>query len=600
MSGGWDTSLRNRSFVLKVLFVYMLVVAGFVALMFIFFFQRINDEAITDQVRHLDYFSHLMEDRVAGLLGPEHRQELRSYVSEKAAYMGARITVIRTDGRVLADSEENPEYMDNHAGRPEVRLALAGKGNQVTRYSATLRREMLYYAAPVAEHGRIQAVLRVSLFGDVVERLILGLKAQYLLIIAFLVILSTAAILIIYRNFKRAIGRFSMISRRVSEGNFDVRFEENESFEVRELSKSFENMIRRIKTLIDELVSDKEEIGSIISSIDEGIAVIDAEGKIVRANGGFLRLFGTEAATGRYYWEVIRANDIVEHCRAGGTGPRRILESEVGGRKVLCHINRLPLHNELVLIFYDVTELKNWESMKKDLVTNVSHELGTPLTAIRGYVETLLDEETDATKLSHLRIVERHTARLTAIVADLLMLSRLEAGRVKEPEASVDLRDVLSVVLPLFEDKISRKGLTLEYRHPAAPAIMRGDSFKLEQMLINLLDNALKYTEQGGITVDLHKEAERLRLSVKDTGIGIPEHELDRIFERFYVVDKSRSRRQGGTGLGLSIVKHIVLSHAGEMSVTSAPGAGTEFVISFPAPAEQAVEKPNAGFQQLP
>jgi two-component system phosphate regulon sensor histidine kinase PhoR len=579
----WGISLRNRSLVIKILFFYLLVILLFLVFLFVFFFQKIEDESIADQVKYLANYSHLMEDKILVLLGTNKKEEIQKYISEKARYTDSRITLIDPDGWVLADSIENPLYMDNHAGRPEIKKALSGQNNFIIRYSNTLKKNMLYYAYLVKENNKAIGVLRTSVFIDDMDKLIIGLKIQYLLIISFLIAVSIGGILIIHYNFKREIERFSAISRKVSEGNFDIQFSKNESYEIKELSKSFKNMITKIKTLISELVFEKEEIESIISSIDEGIAVIDQNGKITRANGSFLKIFDAQTIDNKYYWEIIRVNEIVEFIKTGDNRENKVMEVEVYKKIFLCGLNRLPLRNELVLVFYNITGLKNWETMKKELVTNVSHELGTPLTAIRGYVETLLDNEKDEDRLKYLNIISRHTERLNNIIKDLSTLSQLEEKNAAPLNESVNIKDVISNILPIFNDKIKEKGLNLTFAADDNLKMIKGDSFKLEQAFINLLDNAVKYTEKGEIAITITNEGNRVKVEIKDTGLGIPETDLERIFERFYVVDKSRSRAQGGTGLGLAIVKHIVALHGGGISVQSKLGSGTVFILSFPA-----------------
>jgi two-component system phosphate regulon sensor histidine kinase PhoR len=556
-------------------------VAAFLVFIFVFFFQKISTDGIAEQVLNLHNDIHLMDDGTIPVAPHGSPADLQAYAVEKAKLLDARVTYIDTQGVVLADTEENPAYMENHSGRPEVKKALAGEDASVIRYSATLKKDMLYFAHPLRDNRGIIGVLRLSVAMASLDRLLAGLKWQYLLLIGFLVAVSIAAILIIYRYFKKEIDRFSAISRKVSDGDFDVLFSRNESYEIRELSKSFQNMLFKIKTLVADLRSEKDEIESIISSIDEGIVVVDGRGRILRANASFLKIFGVSSATGRYYWEVIRVNEVVDLLKGKTEPPKRIIEVEFDNRIFLCNVNRLPEKNEAVGIFYDVTGLKNWETMKKDLVTNVSHELGTPLTAIKGYVETLLDEEADERKARFLGIIARHTERLANIIKDLLMLSRLEEERGQAPTERVDLADVLANVLPLFQARLEEKGLALNVEAaPGLPAIA-GDAFKLEQAFINLLDNAVKYTEKGGITVVFDHDDREVHVEIRDTGIGIPEKDVDRIFERFYVVDKSRSRAQGGTGLGLAIVKHIVGRHGGEIRVKSVLGSGTIFWLSF-------------------
>jgi two-component system phosphate regulon sensor histidine kinase PhoR len=234
-----------------------------------------------------------------------------------------------------------------------------------------------------------------------------------------------------------------------------------------------------------------------------------------------------------------------------------------------------------VVILYDITEMKNVEKIKKDFVVNVSHELRTPLTAIKGFVETL-EESVEDENRNFVEIIKRNTDRLINIVEDLLVLSELEEKGTTLELEELQLKEMVERILKIFEPRMKEKGLGLELHvKGSAPRIM-ADAFKLEQALINLIDNAVKYTEKGTIAISLRYQDSQVMIEIKDTGIGIPEEHIPRLFERFYVVDKSRSKRLGGTGLGLSIVKHIVLLHNGTLQVKSLPSQGTTFSISLP------------------
>jgi two-component system phosphate regulon sensor histidine kinase PhoR len=244
--------------------------------------------------------------------------------------------------------------------------------------------------------------------------------------------------------------------------------------------------------------------------------------------------------------------------------------------------NFTPVNNDLiVVIMHDISELKRIEKMKRDFVSNVSHELRTPLTAIKGFLETL-EDRADEKSRSFLEIIKRNTERLINIVNDLLLLSELEERGVKPMVEEVNLRELLDKLSKLFQKQLQEKSLYLKINIKDEASVIMADPFQLEQLFINLVDNAIKYTEKGGVTIDISRDDGNIKIEIEDTGIGIPEEHLPRIFERFYVVDKSRSRRSGGTGLGLSIVKHIVLLHNGSISVKSKPQQGTRFTIILP------------------
>ena len=260
----------------------------------------------------------------------------------------------------------------------------------------------------------------------------------------------------------------------------------------------------------------------------------------------------------------------------------KVIILELNNRIFLCSATSLKSKEEIVLVFHDITEIKEIEKMKRDFVANVSHELRTPLTAIKGFVETLLDEEKDLNKKHYLKIIQRHTDRLINIVKDLLLLSQLEERRSKLEIEDVNLKRLLEDISKMFIEKIKQKKLKLKIEIQKDLPLVKADPFKLEQMFINLIDNAIKYTDKGEIKISIEQIDNLIKIVVADTGIGISEKHLSRIFERFYVVDKSRSRRYGGTGLGLSIVKHVVLLHNGKIEVKSKKNKGTKFTIYLP------------------
>ncbi|MBN2465073.1 PAS domain-containing protein, partial [candidate division WOR-3 bacterium] len=357
---------------------------------------------------------------------------------------------------------------------------------------------------------------------------------------------------------------------------------------VRQLGDDFNAMVFSTKTLVDELRQQREALGAVVRSIQEGLAVVDSSGRIVLANASFRRLTGEPKAEGRYYWEVIREPDFIELIRSvTPDNPTAVREFELAGRVFACSANYLPAARQVVLTLHDNSEVTRSAQMKRDFVQNVSHELRTPLTAIKGFAETM-ETTIDHGNRAYLETIIRNTDRLVSLVQDLLTLSELEERGAELQLEAVNLKEVAEQMLKLFDKAARDKGLALKLSASAWTGTLRADRFKLEQVFTNLLDNAIKYTEKGEVEIRLKREAEpdapiRAVIEVRDTGPGISAEHLPRIFERFYVVDKGRSRQLGGTGLGLSIVKHIVLLHGGEVSVKSTPGAGTTFRVTLPA-----------------
>jgi two-component system phosphate regulon sensor histidine kinase PhoR len=352
---------------------------------------------------------------------------------------------------------------------------------------------------------------------------------------------------------------------------------------LRELGDSFNSMAFETKSLVAELKQQREALNAIVGSIQEGLAVVDASGRIVLANGSFRKLAGEPTVEGRYYWEVIREPDFVELVRSVSTDNQAATRQlELGGKDFACSASYLSAARRIVLSFHDDSEITRSARMKKDFVQNVSHELRTPLTAIKGFAETM-EATIDKDNRPYLETIIRNTDRLVNLVQDLLVLSDLEERGAELQLEDVDLKETAAQMLKLFEARANSKCLRL-FLSVSAPKSMSlsADRFKLEQVFINLLDNAVKYTDKGEVELSISRDDGRAVIKVRDTGPGIAPEHLPRLFERFYVVDKGRSRQLGGTGLGLSIVKHIVLLHSGDVTVQSTPGAGTTFTVTLP------------------
>jgi len=408
----------------------------------------------------------------------------------------------------------------------------------------------------------------------------------------FAIVAAAVVSYLIARGTVRPISELTAAFRQLSAGDFDVRVMLGRRGRVRQLGDDFNAMVFSTKTLVDELRQQREALNAIVGSMQEGLAVVDSSGRLVLTNASFRRLVGESKADGRYYWEVIREPDFVELVRSvTGDNPTAVREFELTSRVFACSANYLPAARQVVLTLHDNSEVTRSAQMKRDFVQNVSHELRTPLTAIKGFAETM-EATVDDGNRPYLDTIIRNTDRLVSLVQDLLTLSELEERGTELQLEDVDPKEVVEQMLKLFDKAAHDKGLTPKLSASAWTGTARADRFKLEQVFTNLLDNAIKYTEKGEIEVTLRRdsgvgpdasEAGRAVIEVRDTGPGIAPEHLPRIFERFYVVDKGRSRQLGGTGLGLSIVKHIVLLHGGEVSVRSTPGVGTTFRVTLPA-----------------
>jgi two-component system phosphate regulon sensor histidine kinase PhoR len=403
-----------------------------------------------------------------------------------------------------------------------------------------------------------------------------------LLTLGIILLVCMLAGLLLGRRLKRSLALLKEAVKRAAGGDFSSRvyLKKNDLFW--ELADNYNRMAAWVRGRMEDLRSQKEELNCIVSSMQPGLLVLNAEGRVRLHNQSAERVLGLQDLEDRRYWEVLREPRLWDTIQAAQRGEGSIREEvEIDGRVFQVTVAHLPAINETVLLFHDITQITSLQRIKADFVTNVSHELRTPLTAIKGYAETI--EGVGPENSRYLDVIKRHADRLISIVEDLLALSELEDARALTRRQPVHLEEVVGNVLRMFEGGIRRKGLELSMRvQPGLPPVP-GDPLKLEQVVINLVDNAVKYTDEGSIRVELREQRGSVVLLVSDTGVGIPERHLPSIFERFYTADKHRSRRLGGTGLGLSIVKHIVQLHGGSIQVRSTPGRGTDLMVSLPA-----------------
>lgn len=521
---------------------------------------------------------------VVPLLEKDRLAELQQLVKILGRETLTRITVINAEGRVLADSDEDARTMENHRNRPEFVDALQGNVGSAKRYSSTADQDMLYVAVPLElANKQVVGALRTSFFLRSINNLLADLRQRMIRIALLILLLALVAAALLSRTVSRPIQELTRAVRKVTSGDFSVRVYPRTGGEVKQLSESFNAMSVQIDSMVEELKRQKEELDSIIASLQEGLMVLDSEGRTILVNESFKKIVGSTFPEAKPYWQIIRNTgfiELVQKVQKEESGFTQ--ELELQDRIFLCSLTYLPLRKETVAVLHDITEIRNVERLKRDFVVNVSHELRTPLTAIKGFTETL-EEDAKPDARHYLEIIRRNTDRLISIINDLLLLSQLEEKGTELEMEEVDLRQLAENMIKVFDQPARNKGLTLSVTIDDNVPSIKGDAFKLEQLFINLLDNAVKYTETGNVQISARSDdGKSVVVEVRDTGIGIPSEDLPRVFERFYVVDKSRSKKVGGTGLGLSIVKHIVLLHNGEIDVKSTFGKGTVVTVRLP------------------
>jgi two-component system phosphate regulon sensor histidine kinase PhoR len=508
--------------------------------------------------------------------------ELNELARELDRQTQMRFTIIDRSGLVLADSEVNPATMENHRLRPEVARALEGSTGVSLRFSSTIQRWMVYVAVPFMLQGRIEGVVRASAPREELN-VLLGRSSGNLALFASLLFLACLLAAFLYsRSILRPLRDLLGTVSRFTAGDFGARLHLRRRDEIWKLAESFNSLGERLQELFREATQRSEELERIFASVQQGIVLLDSQERILRCNPGFEALSGGRPAAGKNLWMMMIAPGLAELIeKARATGERQSEEVAIGDRVVLCTVERMAERGELIVVFLDITDIRRLDAVKRDFVANASHELRTPLTSIKGFLE-MLGGKLAGEEARWLEAIQRNVERMAAIVEDLLSLSRLEERGTEISREPADLKRIVTDVTGMFAGAVESKGLKMRVSLPEDLPPLMADPFLLEQMLVNLVDNALKYTETGEIRVSCSATGQGLRIEISDTGIGIAPEHLPRIFERFYVVDKSRSRRMGGTGLGLSIVKHIVQQHGGTIDVRSTVGVGTTFTVSLP------------------
>ena len=526
-----------------------------------------------------------------------------------AADLGVRLTVIAADGRVLGESTQSSASLENHADRPEVRAALAAGSGDSVRQSGTVGTRLLYAAWRQARGAEVR-VVRTALPLTAVEANIAQVRRVVLLGLLAAMGLGLAAALVLSRRLLGRIQRLVAFAQAVARGEPPPYLAPERRDDLGVLEAQLREMAREVVTTIAALRVERERLEAILGGMVEGVLVTDLAGNVVLMNDRAQELLDVPRGrdvTGRPFMEVARHPEMAEVLRElaggaplmsrdvtlGGADPSTL---QVNGAR-LCGADGRPFG--FVLVLHDVTELRRLEVIRRDFVANVSHELRTPLTAIKGYAETLLGEAGDDadTRRRFLTVIDRHSERLGRLIDDLLTLSDLELGRTPLRLGTVALAPAVDDALQILDDAAVRAAVQLTGEvAPGTPPI-EADADRFRQVLINLVDNAIKYTAGGGRVVVRAGPAnptdhpDMVEIAVEDTGVGIPVQDLPRLTERFFRVDKGRSRALGGTGLGLAIVKHIVQGHGGELLITSAVGRGTKVSVFLRAVARQAAAR---------
>ena len=508
-----------------------------------------------------------------------------------ASASSARLTFIGVDGIVWGDTERDGHHlrdMDNHRNRPEVQEALTGRIGTIDRYSDTVMTTLRYLALPVVRDDEIIGICRVALPMMEIDTVISRLRWLLLLAISAGLVFAILFSLITTNVTTKPIRDLTQATKSLAVGELNSRVSVAVSGELGELSNHFNQMANRIETQIHEISRERNLRDSILSKMVEGVLLIDAQFAITYANSAAITILDfpvhyqalslveiiSDPALKRLLWQV---------TDTGKAGFAEI--TLVGPTERETEVIIVPVGGEYLVSLHDVSQLRKLERIRSDFVANVAHEMRVPLTSIHGYAETLLNgalEDTNANERFVEKILQQ-SARLSQLVSDLLDLSHLESGEVELELKPCEIDEFQTTILTLFEPVFEEANLTFVWSVPNHLPVVFADKQLIGQVMANLIENAIKYTPADGtITISAEANDFEVIVHVKDTGIGIPAESLPRIFERFYRVDKGRSREMGGTGLGLAIAKHILLQHGGRIWVDSRPGEGSVFHFALP------------------
>jgi two-component system phosphate regulon sensor histidine kinase PhoR len=584
----------------RVLVAYLLITALLLGSLEFYLSRSIRDNYIANLETSLLIQARL----IAGRIPASFEDNLDDFCRKYKALTGTRVTIINGDGTVLGDSDQSSETMENHGNRPEIKDAEISDVGSSIRFSKTLQKN-LFYVAIAFHNNSPKEFLRLSIPLVDVEAAVNAARLK-------IVVASLAVSLIVFifglwqtRRITKSVEEINAFSKEVAAGDFDKRLLLKKRDELGELGENINDMARKLGTRLRQSEEEKTRMEAILRNMSNGLVLTDARGKIIMGNAALDGLFGIDYSKieGKTLMEALRKAelmDLVERIAESREKISREIEITYP-RELYLMATAAPfvLKGEvsgIVLTFHDITRLRKLEEVRKDFVANVSHEIKTPITAIRGFAETLLEGALDDkdNALKFLESIKNNSERLNSLVNDLLTLSRIELGDIKIEKKAVDLDKIIDTVFTTLKDKADRRNLFLKKILPDGAVGLEADRDRLIQILLNLADNGIKFTETGGVTIKVKKkkmkveseeEKDYTEISVEDTGVGIPKKHIPRLGERFYRVDRARSRELGGTGLGLAIVKHIVKAHGWGMKIESTEGKGT--TVSLYCPSEK-------------
>jgi two-component system phosphate regulon sensor histidine kinase PhoR len=589
--------MRRRRLVAQLFPSYLIIVLLSLLAVVWYVSQAWRQSFLEQTAADLTVRADLVKPQFQDLLSPLNPATVDSICKELGQLSHTRLTVILPSGRVVGDSAKNPALMDNHADRPEIQQAFKGKIGISTRHSYTEETPMMYVATPVMEQDRVIGVLRASLPVAFIGRVLNGMYFKVALGGMGAALMAALLSLLMARRLSRPLEEMKQVAQRFAQGDLRVKVPVPASDELASLAEALNSMAAQLDQRIRTIIRQRQEQDAVLASMVEGVMAVDRRERLITLNQAGARLLGVDPETARErpLPEVVRNPDLQNFVTRALASPRQ-MDGEIiirsNNRDRLLQVTGTTLRDlqgkafGALIVLNDVTRLRRLEQARRDFVANVSHELKTPITSIKGFVETLLDGamQEPANALNFLQIIAKHADRLNEIIDDLLSLSRIEqdSEQGKIALAPGRIKEVLNNAIQVCRERAGVKDIAIDLSCPDDLAAEINAPL-LEQAVVNLIDNAVKYSPAARLVqVEARAELGEILILVRDQGPGIAPEHLPRLFERFYRVDAGRSRKVGGTGLGLAIVKHIAQAHEGYVTLQSAPGKGSTFFIHLP------------------
>jgi two-component system, OmpR family, phosphate regulon sensor histidine kinase PhoR len=586
----------QRSIRWRIAIPYMLLILGGMLLLGIYLSGFLRQIHLSNLEDRLSSQAWLISTTLAS--EPEWGEDpnkLDQRAREWSELLGARITITALDGMVLGESHEERILMDNHSDRPEIASALAGQVGNSLRFSRTVGYDMIYIAVPVLVEGQVTGAVRVALAVQQVDASLALLRNTLAAVAIGTTLIALILALIIAGGTTKNLRDLSLAAQQLAQGDLELppiaNFQQDE---VGQLARVFSSMASQLSKRMEDLRTETNKLAAVLEQMTDGVLITDHQGSVQLINPAAERMFEVrrDEVLGRSLAQTLRHHRLVElwkRCQESGETQETALE--LIPQKIFLQGLAIPLsyqrQGSTLLLFQDLTHLRRLETVRRDFISNISHELRTPLASLKALTETLQEGALEDPQAAgrFLYLMESEVDALTQIVSELLELSRIESGRVLLHFKSTSSIEILNVAVNRLRLQAKRAGLTLQAEYPEDLPQVLADPPRIEQVMVNLLHNAIKFTPAGGsIVVSAREEGEgsdaQIVFEVRDTGVGIPEDDLSRIFERFYKADRARSG--GGTGLGLAIARHLVEAHGGRIWVKSRAGQGSSFFFSLP------------------